>query len=318
MSIVSKGAAMAVLIGTILTSSQVFACSSCGCTLSPEWVSDGYSSKPGWKVDLRYDYLSQKDLREGRHEASTSLPSADEIQDVTRTHMYTAAVDYSPNRDWGFNIEIPMLDRYHTTYAPGDTQTTSSDLNPHLGDVKLVGRYQGFMEDKSLGALLGVKLPTGQFHQKFDGGPAAGDDLDRGLQAGTGTTDAIVGVYNVGPLVGNFDRFEQVTVKAALNSREDFRPGTALNANVGVRYLGFPKAIPQLQLNAKIEGRDRGAQADVPNSGSRVLYASPGLTFELSKKVTTYGFVQIPLYQDYNGLQLAPHYTASAGLRYAF
>ena len=54
------------------------------------------------------------------------------------------------------------------------------------------------------------------------------------------------------------------------------------------------------------EGRDAGAEADRPNSGSTVVYASPGATFALRPGTKIYGFVQAPLYQDYNGLQLAP------------
>ncbi|TAL30549.1 MAG: hypothetical protein EPN97_12080 [Alphaproteobacteria bacterium] len=308
------------LLAVLLSlSSPVFACSSCGCTLSPEWIAQGYTPRPGMKLDLRYDFLNQTQLRRGAHAVSRSavpLPNAEEIQGVTRTSMYTLGLDYTDARDWGLRFEAPFLDRYHTTVPPGETTESSSDTKA-LGDIKITGRYYGF-GDRMTGIQFGVKLPTGSFGQDFRSGTEAGEPLDRGLQAGTGTTDVIFGVYNLGYLGKHFNRFTQALVKTPLAPRDHFRPGASVHINAGIQYLGLPKVTPQFQLNAKIEGRDKGAEADTPNSGSTVVYASPGLTLKIAPRTQVYGFVQAPLHQEYNGLQLAPRVTASAGLVYSF
>ena len=109
-----------------------------------------------------------------------------------------------------------------------------------------------------------------------------------------------------------------ILVKAPLNAHDDFKPGTSVNVNAGLQYAWSAKVVPQFQLNAKFEGRDSGAEADRPNSGSTVVYASPGVTFGLQPGTKVYGFIQLPLYQDYNGLQLAPRVTASLGLVHRF
>jgi hypothetical protein len=306
--------ALAALL-SLLPMTDALACSSCGCTLSPEWITEGYMAHPGWQLDFRYDFIPQGQLREGRHAVSKGsfpLPNAEEIQQDTRTSFYTLGADYTSEKDWGLRIDVPVLDRYHTTIAPGDTTESVSDRTG-LGDVKVVGRFFGF-GDRMTGVQAGLKLPTGPFHQNFEAGPQAGAALDRGLQLGTGTTDAIAGVYNLGYLGKKWSRFEQVLVKAPLNSREDFKPGTMVNVNAGVQYAWSPKVTPQFQFNAKLEGRDSGAQADRASSGSTVLYASPGATFALRPDTRAYGFVQLPVYQDYNGLQLAPRATLSLGL----
>ena len=44
---------------------SAFACASCGCTLSSDWENIGFSSSSGFKIDLRYDYLNQNQLRSG-------------------------------------------------------------------------------------------------------------------------------------------------------------------------------------------------------------------------------------------------------------
>ena len=67
-----------------------------------------------------------------------------------------------------------------------------------------------------------------------------------------------------------------------LNSRDGFRPGTGFNVNAGVRYVGLEHVTPSLQVNARIEGRESGANADVDNSGATLVYLSPGVNFQVA------------------------------------
>ena len=62
--------------------------------------------------------------------------------------------------------------------------------------------------------------------------------------------------------------------------------------------------------------RDSGIAADVGNSGGTLIDLSPGVTVKVSDKLQVFGYVQLPLYQRVNGLQLAPRYTPSIGARY--
>ena len=85
-------------------------------------------------------------------------------------------LDYAHDRDWGINIQLPYIVRSHTTVAEGVTDVSSSHSNS-LGDVRVLGRYQGF----PVGIQLGLKLATGSHDVNFNGGPQAGSLLDRGL-----------------------------------------------------------------------------------------------------------------------------------------
>jgi hypothetical protein len=303
---------------------SAMACTSCGCTLGTEWVSEGYSAGAGLRLDLRQDFIDQSELRTGTHkatpgdiEAQLASGSAEETQTYTFTRFYTLGLDYSLNRDWGLSLQVPYLDRAHGTVADGDTEPSLSDRKG-IGDLRLLGRYQGFFDDRSLGVQFGLKLPTGGHGQAFSSGPAAGEPLDRGLQLGTGTTDFVAGAYHFTAFSRNWDHFEQAQLKVALAARDEFRPGTQLSANAGLRYVGFQQLMPQLQLNYKWEGRESGAAGDRPNSGSQELYLSPGLSVQVQQRLTLYAFVQLPVYRDYRGLQLAPAYSLSSGLRYGF
>lgn len=103
-----------------------------------------------------------------------------------------------------------------------------------------------------------------------------------------------------------------------MNTKDQYRPGNGLNLNLGLRYLGFDAAVPQIQINARRVARDSGARADTVSTGGTLVYLSPGLVVPVSKLASVYGFVQLPIYQNVNGVQLTPKYTASLGVRFSF
>jgi hypothetical protein len=311
------------------------ACASCGCTLSAEWDNLNFSGDSGLKLDLRYDYVNQDQLRSGTNTISAAAASQrlnrgdpQEVEDYTKNNYLTLGIDYIVNQDWAVNVQLPYINRNHSTLGdasdgriPGDGGGQYKSSTSALGDIKLIGRYQGFNEQHNFGVMFGVKLPTGS-HDKYGTSTDSTEPdrvlIDPGLQPGTGTTDAILGVYYVDSLNKNWDYFAQGLVQKALNSKDDYKPGDSLNVNLGVRYLDLSIVVPQLQLNARHVERDSGDNADVFSTGGTLVYLSPGISVPVAKRASVYGFVQLPVYQDVNGVQLTPRYTASVGVRYSF
>ncbi len=310
-------------------STSVLACASCGCTLSSDWDSQGFTTQAGLRLDVRYDTLNQDQLRSGKGKASAADvgASGQEVEKFTRNNYLTVGLDYSFSPDWGVNVQLPWINRNHSTLGTGSDGSAVADTaydsrTASLGDVKVVGRYQGFSPQRNFGIMFGLKLPTGSHTEAGistdPANPGAAAIIDRGLQPGSGTTDAILGVYYFDTLNKNWDWFGQATVQAALNSSDQYKPGTGYNLNLGVRYMGYGAVIPQLQLNTRYVQHDTGAQADTISTGGTLMYLSPGLVVPVSKRASVYGFVQLPVYQDVRGVQLTPRYSASIGARYAF
>lgn len=273
-------------------------------------------------MDLRYDHINQNQLRHGSGTASnadiaTALAngSVAETEQATANRYYTLGVDYSPNRIWGFNLQVPYIDRNHSTLGAGDSENTYSHTQS-MGDIKFIARYQGFSQDGDIGIQLGLKLPTGKHDYNFSSGPQAGTSLDRSLQPGSGSTDLILGVYHYGTLNRNWDWFAQGIFQTAIKTLNGYRSGNALNLNTGVRYMAFDNIVPQLQINAQTRQRDTGASADPANTGGKLVYLSPGITVTLNKSTKIYSFIQVPVYQYVEGLQLAPRWNASVGLNF--
>jgi hypothetical protein len=318
-----------------LYSGDAGACASCGCTLSSDWEFQQISYKPGVKIDLRYDYLDQNQLRSGTGKISPAAASTivnngnpQEVEKFTENNYLTLAIDYSNSRSWGVNVQVPYIFRSHSTLGtasdgvtpgPGGGQYDSRTAN--IGDIKVLGRYQGFSERCNIGVLFGLKLPSGSYKQtgtSTDPTAPGPVPIDRGLQPGTGTTDAILGAFYTDSINQDWDYFTQATYQRALYSQDLYRPGDGLNVNLGFRYAGFARITPQLQLNFRYVRHDEGANADTISTGGTLLYVSPGITVAVIRQMSVYSFVQFPVYQDVNGVQLAPRYTVSAGVRYSF
>lgn len=305
------------LFGALLIfSSPALSCSSCGCTLAADWLSQGLVSDPGTTFTLRADTVPQNQLRSGTSRvdrSAISFPATREIEQYTDNYYYTATLDHRFNSHWALSLALPYASHPHTTISEGDTSASTSQTEG-LGDASLSMRYQMTGAHGVSGLTVGVKLPTGGFHQTFQTGPQAGQAVDRGLQMGSGTTNMRFGAYLNRSLVHQFAVMAQVNADLPLNTRDSYRPGNAYTATLGVQYSGWKSITPQLQLNARTATRDSGLNADPENSGGQHVTIAPGLTLPLTTRLSTFGIVQLPLYQHVNGYQLTPRYTASLGL----
>jgi len=310
-----------IVLGSLaLSPGLASACSACGCSLNSDWSSQGYAVSNGLHLSVREDYFNQSQLMSGTNTVNRSsfqYPNDQEVQQKTINRNTLLGADYNFSRYWGISVQLPYTDRDHSTIAAGDTDVSTSHARG-IGDLRVVGRYQGLSDDASFGLQFGLKLPTGWFTQNFATGPQAGSRLDRGLQLGTGTTDVLLGVYKFGYLTESIGYFGQAMAQIAVDSREHFRPGNSLNVNFGVRYLDAGRFTPQLQLNLHSEQRETGAQADYANSGSTLAYLSPGVGMKITPRLDAFAFVQVPIYRRVNGLQLEPRVLWSLGMQYRF
>ena len=288
----------------------------------------GYSALPGWRLSVEYDYIDQNQLRSGTQAVSGVSPGT-ELEHQTINQYVTTGLSYSPSSSWNLTVLVPYVIRSHSTYGTYDpTQPLpelSRSFSSSLGDMKLMGSYQGLLPTNNLGIQLGVKLPTGQYGTavKFYSGPNAGSPLDASLQPGTGSTDVIIGAYYYAAISQNFDAFVNGQFQAAVKERmdqpgNDYRPGNATTVSIGLRYEGNPRFVPQLQMNVLHKSPDTGALADVQNTAGNVAYVSPGITAQLASRLHVFAFAQLPVYSNLYGNQLFPRWTASGGVTYAF
>ena len=327
------------------------ACATCGCSLSTD-AATGYSTASGWRISLDDTFIDQSQLRHGGSKATPqqvvdqpSDPAAGggEIEKDTINRYINMNVAYRLNASWGFSMLLPYVGRDHTTYGGQQQPYVPAQIAPDqvsgarvsgIGDVKLLASFQGFLPTHNLGVQFGVKLPTGHYgggtadgslvgHPvTFRSGPATGEALDTSLQAGTGSTDLIVGGYYYQPVSQDFDAFVNGQFQGAVSQRldtpgADYRPGNLASLSLGLRYEAHANWVPQLQLNLQHKSADQGALADVPDTAGTVAYLSPGISATLAKNLQAYAFVQLPVYSHLSGYQLFPHWTGTVGVSMA-
>ncbi|MBB3214362.1 hypothetical protein FHW67_003677 [Herbaspirillum sp. Sphag1AN] len=323
------------------------ACATCGCSLSSD-AAMGYSAETGWRINLDYNFINQSQLRSGSSAVGATVPAAindnngqQEVEHKTINRYINLGISYTPSPDWNISSIIPYIDRSHTTYGIQGVSTLTSDnlssaSSTGVGDIKLIGSYQGFLPTHNLGVQLGIKLPTGNYGgQTADGtvvghhpvffstGPNASQALDTSLQPGTGSTDLIIGAYYYQPISQNFDFFINGQFQAAVahkldETNADYRPGNQSNVSFGLRYEADPKFVPQVQINVTHKSADQGALADTTDTAGTVAYLSPGATFAITSKLHVYTFIQKAVYSQLSGYQLFPRWSASVGASYAF
>ncbi|WP_414640203.1 transporter [Bordetella sp.] len=326
------------------------ACATCGCSLSTD-AAMGYSAMPGWRVNLDYSFIPQNQLRSGSGAVSPTQAAAinaaggsQEVEHQTINRYVNLGISYSPNSNWNFSAIVPYIDRSHTTYSNATPDQLTSDnlsgaTSSGIGDIKLIGSYQGFLPTHNFGLQLGVKLPTGRYGGQnvntgatvgrnpvfFSSGPNAASNqvVDTSLQPGTGSTDLIVGAYYYQPVSQNFDAFVNGQFQSAVmeNLNEpgaNYRPGNLTTMSVGLRYEANPRIVPQLQINVTHKSADQGALADTTDTAGTIVYLSPGVTVSVAKNLQFYAFVQKALYSHLDGYQLFPRWTGTIGVSYAF
>ena len=293
-----------VVTGVLVVPAATFACA-CGCnvfTVGDRW---NMPTSAGFGAFLQYNYMDQT-----RNWGSWKGASADANPDQEiRTHFYTLGVQYMADRDWGFMVEAPVWNRYFRT--TDDDGNTALATHTSFGDVRLMGMYTGLSEDMSTGLQFGLKLPTGPINESL---------LDRDTQIGTGTTDLLLGGYQMGQEKG-WGCYAQVMWQHAFNERIGYRPGDSFDVNCGIHYDGLLSSfriVPVLQIAGSFRGIDSGGNADPDNTGYERLYISPGLQVMATTHFTLYGDLRIPLLTHVRGVQLVAPSLVNLTVGYSF
>ena len=105
---------------------------------------------------------------------------------------------------------------------------------------------------------------------------------------------------------------------APLYSKAGYRPGYQLLFDVGYTYHPLDELVLSLQLNTLKRGRDSGPEAEPNDSGKLVVALSPGVSYAVLDNTHLYGYIQVPIYQYVNGVQLTAKWAGLVGVSTRF
>jgi hypothetical protein len=296
-------------------------CGSAFCMVNTSWNAQGAWIDPGARVDLRFEYIDQDQPRAGSRKVGVGeiRQHHDEVRTINRNWIGT--FDYMFNERWGVSATLPMVSRDHSHihHHMGEDLPQAWHFT-ELGDARILGRRQWRAESVEaqrldfFGATFGLKLPTG----KTDVRNADGELAERTLQPGSGTTDLLFGGYFRRVLGSGSSWFGDVLVQQPLDTHEEFKPGRRVSLDLGYRHDLNERLGLMLQLNFLHRARDAGDQAEPEDSGGKFVFLSPGASYALGKNLQVYTFLQLPLYQYVNGVQLTADWALVGGVSVRF
>jgi hypothetical protein len=297
-------------------------CGSAFCLINTDWSAQGAWVEEGARVDLRYETIDLDQPMSGRDRVAVGQIPRHHDEVETKNRNWVATIDWSAAPGWGVSLSIPYVDRdhFHIHNHQGEREPERWHFRA-LGDVRVQARHELFASRddpsriRSAGVVVGVKLPTG----KFDVRNGEGEEAERTLQPGTGTTDLILGAYwYSGNPLADTSWFARVQTVLPVNSRDGYKPGKQLSIDAGYRYGAIRDVGLMLQLNYHGKDRDSGENAEPDDSGQRQLFVSPGVSWNATTNAQVYAFVQLPVYQAVNGVQLTAKWSALAGVSWRF
>lgn len=294
---------------------------SCGaafCSASNDWLTLTQGVTPGWRVWGQMEYINQNQLREGTDKISRAEFTSHHQEVKTINRNFLLGLEYGFSPEWSLDVVLPYSNREHLhIHHHHGTPIPESWQFDELGDTRVKLRYQP--GNQRAGALKwslngGLKLPTG----KTDVRNADGDEAERSLQPGTGTTDLLLGGgLAYAPLSMPGSLFANMTVQLPLDEKDDYRPGWRASLQAGWQYPLSGRLDLLLQASFLRVGQDRGANAEPEDSGRTEAAIVPGVAFALSKKLMLHAQAELPVYQRVNGIQLTHDYALSAGFSLA-
>lgn len=108
--------------------------------------------------------------------------------------------------------------------------------------------------------------------------------------------------------------FSNLGLQLPLNEKDGYQPGWRTSVQAGWLIPVYGKLDLILQGNLLYVAHDRGINAEPDDSGRTEVALVPGLTYAWTRQLTVYGQVELPVFQDVNGVQLTHDYAASVGL----
>jgi hypothetical protein len=220
------------------------------------------------------------------------------------------------------SANVPAFnDRYHehddgVTPADPAGEFTNADGSTGFGDVTLSVKVAPLKTQKHHAALgAGIKFPTGEYKLRN----SEGDINEPTIMPGTGSYDFILsGFYNFSLIPNLLDIFVSLSHRFTTENPLDYMFGDSAFVDGGVSLRLSDIVLLSLQINARISGRDRFLNMDVPSTGGEFVNITPGLRLIATENLSFYSHVQAPIHQRVNEVNIVPNFGVLFGASYAF
>jgi hypothetical protein len=276
------------------------------------------------KIDLTVGYTNQGKLMSGGSEVAavfrprvflergTVVPNFH--QDIHGSDR-TVQLDLTYGLGTRFNLtaSLPLSLRHVHDVSHGSPLVEEFGTTG-FGDVLLGVRWA--MGPRRLVGGLAVKTPTGKYKI---GGEFGGGIQDPALQPGTGAFDLVGSLqYSWSTDFLRLQWTAAGSYQRTTANTFDYRFGDQAIATLAASRALSSRLSVSLQAKLYHQGYSRFLGEDVPSTGGRFLYVTPGLSVNVGHEISLYSFALLVPYRYVNDAQLAPKFQVLAGVSKTF
>lgn len=234
----------------------------------------------------------------------------------------TASLNFSIglNKDWDLGITLPWA-RFTgfkdngDDFAIANNTISETDVSQGLGDLVALARYRFWQkDDHHLAALMGLKLPTGNYRRRTN----AGDLVGTHNQPGSGSIDFQFGAAYTGHFQDLLAVSADLIARVNTEGAGEFRSGNSILADLAIGYKPHSAFVPFIEFNSIFQQRDIEFDEVKKNSGVSSLFMAPGFRLTLARVHTFFASYSFPLWQDLPGIQNEEKYRIAAGYGIGF
>lgn len=269
--------------------------------------------KKPWFFDFTFEQ-QQWDERPAR-EAHELHDKGHHVHNKTHEEFYHFTLGVNAWENVTLLAEIPYVVRGSIEIEDHD-RLGKKEKSEGIGDLNLLLIYRFLKRgENSLGAVGGVKFPTGETKEKN----SRNVRFEPELQPGTGSYDTPLGVvYQL--KVNSFVFRGNVIYVIKTKGDQNFEFGDLFSMSLFLDYIVNPGSNAfetkiGLDLNFQHEKKQTNRGREEADSGGTTLFVGPALTVKANDNVLVFGNFLFPIYQNLGGVHQELDFVWTAGAK---
>lgn len=225
-----------------------------------------------------------------------------DVHGKNHEQFYDMALGFGVLEDLDFYLTEPVVSKNSIEVHEHD-MLGRKERASGFGDLRFGTKYRFWKQYVEATVLAGIKFPTGRTTAKRK----SGDKFAPELQPGTGSWDGEFGLAVSRSFKHHFSAASSFQYVLRSEGAQDFKQGDSFRYNVGssvsLREIGkYPNLSFSTELNNEWALRDHSREEDRGlDSGGTTIFLTPGATANVTKNLSVFFGIPIPIYQNLGG-----------------
>lgn len=252
--------------------------------------------KKQFSLGFLYEFQDWKPVHRGkvhlRHEEQER-----DVHSRRNDMIYNVIMGYGITDNLSLTLQLPFVER-RTRQIKQEDHLGQKESSSGIGDVITYGKYRFYNKLFGAAAIFGVKAPTGEKDERNK----QEIRYDQEEQPGTGSTDFMLGM-SLNKTFGLFTVDGSILYQLKGTGSQDYEFGDIIRANINGAYTlkergEYPGIDLLAGINSQFAEKDHKNSERISDSGGTTVFFSPGLSSQLTEKVSTSVSVMLPFIQN--------------------